>query len=202
MKELIDIQNELKVPKNHYNDHGKYYYRNCEDILEALKPLCKKHNCILTLTDEMLIISDRFYVKATASICFPIESKELMTGEPILAYSLPHSVSAYAREPLTNNAKMDASQITGSASTYARKFALGALFLIDDNKDADSGKGGDGESIELITPEQIKTLEAYSKDYKSKDKTKYDFIINCLEDPNMTYKNADIAIKRIKESKT
>jgi len=122
MKELTQIQNELKAPKSQFNSYGKYYYRNQEDILEAVKPLLKKNDCTLTITDEIVQVSDRVYVKATVTI----ESGEKTK-----------SVSAFARESL-NKKGMDESMCTGTASSYARKYALNGLFLIDDTKDADN----------------------------------------------------------------
>lgn len=123
MKELIIIQTKLKAPKNQYNKFGKYYYRNAEDILEAVKPLLAENNCYLMLSDSIENIGDRYYVKATA---------KLYNGE---GQSI--EVSALAREDV-NKKGMDGSQITGAASSYARKYALNGLFLIDDTKDADT----------------------------------------------------------------
>lgn len=122
MENLIKIQSELKAPKGQYNSFGKYRYRSAEDILEAVKPLCAKYNCQLTLSDELQSIGERYYVKATVSIT---DGKETV------------SVSAYAREEETKKG-MDGSQITGTASSYARKYALNGLFCIDDTKDADT----------------------------------------------------------------
>lgn len=122
MEELIKIQSELKVGKTQYNAFGKYNYRSCEDILEALKPLCLKYSCYITLTDDIVFIGDRFYVKATARIT----SKETFV----------ESV-AFAREPESRKG-MDASQITGASSSYARKYALAGLLNLDDTKDADT----------------------------------------------------------------
>lgn len=123
MKELISIQQELKAPKGQYNSFGKYHYRSCEDILEAVKPLLGKHNCILNISDQIELVGDRFYVKATATI-INSEGKSVMT-------------TAFAREP-ENKAGVDSSQLTGSTSSYARKYALNGLFCIDDTKDADT----------------------------------------------------------------
>ena len=120
MKLLNKIQQELKAPKGQFNSFGKYKYRSCEDILEAVKPLLG--NGTLTLTDEIVMLGDRFYVKATAL---------LHDGENEI------TVHAYAREAFDKKG-MDDSQITGAASSYARKYALNGLFLIDDTKDADS----------------------------------------------------------------
>lgn len=122
MNKLVEIQNELKAPKGQYNSFGRYNYRSCEDILEALKPILKKHNATLTITDEIFTTANRFYVKSTAKFSCGDEKAE---------------VSAFAREEETKKG-MDASQITGSASSYARKYALNGLFLIDDTKDADT----------------------------------------------------------------
>lgn len=125
MKELQEIQSKLQAPKNQRNNFGGYNYRSCEDILEAVKPLLAELHCILTLTDDILLIGERFYVKATAEI-------RNETGES-------HVTTAFAREEETKKG-MDAAQITGSASSYARKYALNGLFCIDDNKDPDAGK--------------------------------------------------------------
>lgn len=125
MKELIRIQNELKAPKGQYNSFGKYSYRSCEDILEAVKPLLSSYDCILTLSDEITLVGERYYVKATAI---------LMNGA-----SEKVEVTAYAREEADKKG-MDGSQITGAASSYARKYALNGLFCIDDTKDSDTTK--------------------------------------------------------------
>jgi len=126
---LLAIQTELSVPKSQRNDFGKYNYRSCEDVLEALKPLLKKHECSLVISDTIEHIGDRFYVKATVTF----SDKE--TGND--SDGTPISVSAYAREADSKKG-MDESQITGAASSYARKYALNGLFCIDDTKDADS----------------------------------------------------------------
>jgi hypothetical protein len=125
-EKLINIQCELKAPKGQYNSFGKYNYRNCEDILEAVKPLCQKQGLCLILFDTIEQIGDRYYVKATARIT---------DGETTI------EATAYAREEEVKKG-MDGSQITGSASSYARKYALNGLFDIDDTKDADSGLQG------------------------------------------------------------
>lgn len=120
-QKLIEIQAELKAPKSQYNKFGGYNYRNCEDILEAVKPLCAKHEIVPLLSDEIVMIGDRFYIKATAKV---------MDGKDEIA------TTAFARESKDKKG-MDESQITGSASSYARKYALNGLFCIDDTKDAD-----------------------------------------------------------------
>jgi len=124
LKKLIGIQAELKAPKNQRNNFGKYNYRSCEDILEAVKPLLVKREVVLTITDSVVSIDRRFYVEATASLM------DVETGETI-------SVKSLAREEETKKG-MDGAQITGAASSYARKYALNGLFAIDDTKDADS----------------------------------------------------------------
>jgi hypothetical protein len=117
---LSEIQQKLNAPKNQFNSFGKYNYRSCEDIMEGLKPLIS--GLVVTVTDDIVMVGDRIYVKATASIT---------DGSSTI------NNSAFAREALTKKG-MDESQITGTASSYARKYALNGLFLIDDSKDADS----------------------------------------------------------------
>ena len=122
MKHLIAIQSKLKATKGRWNSFGKYHYRSCEDILEAVKPLCAEEGCILLIADEMVLVGERYYIKATATLKTP-EAEFKTTG--------------YARES-DDKKGMDQSQITGTASSYARKYALNGLFCIDDNKDADT----------------------------------------------------------------
>lgn len=129
LEKLLCIQIELKAPKNQYNDFGKYNYRNCEDILEAVKPICKKYNAVLVLTDKIVVVNDRNYVEATATL-YNCETPE----ESI-------SASASAREEESKKG-MDGSQVTGSSSSYARKYALNGLFDIDDTKDSDGTNNG------------------------------------------------------------
>ena len=121
---LMMIQQELKAPKGQYNSFAKYNYRSCEDILEAVKPLCVKNNATLLLNDAVQEVSGRFYVVATATLV------DTESGDSV-------SANAYAREPQDKKG-MDDSQITGMASSYARKYALNGLFCIDDTKDADT----------------------------------------------------------------
>ena len=120
---LRSIQCELKAPKGQYNSFGKYSYRSCEDILEAVKPLLDKYKATVYITDEVVSVGDRIYVKATATFVDK-DGKEV-------------SVSAFAREPVARKG-MDEAQVTGATSSYARKYALNGLFLIDDTKDADT----------------------------------------------------------------
>lgn len=121
---LSHIQNELKAPKNQYNSFGKYNYRNCEDILEAVKPICKKHRTTLVLTDSVELIGERYYIKSIARLQ-DWDSIEYVEGV------------AYARESKDKKG-MDDSQVTGATSSYARKYALNGLFNIDDTKDFDT----------------------------------------------------------------
>jgi hypothetical protein len=125
-KKLTTIQNELKAPKSQYNNFGKYPYRNCEDILEAVKPHLLQHGLTLTISDEMVEVAGRVYVKATCTI----KDGKGGPGAEI-------SNSAFARED-DGKKGMDHAQLTGATSSYARKYALNGLFLIDDTKDADS----------------------------------------------------------------
>lgn len=155
-EKLSNIQNELKAPKGQYNSFGKYKYRSCEDILEAVKPICKKYNTTLVLSDEIVVLGEglnqytrlkddanetetntttrgqRFYIKATATL---YDVEERVTDDEIQIESI--SNTAYAREEEEKKG-MDGSQITGTASSYARKYALNGLFNIDDTKDADT----------------------------------------------------------------
>lgn len=122
MSKLHEIQFRLKAPKGQYNSFGKYRYRSCEDILEAVKPILNEVGCSLTLSDELVLVGDRYYIKATARLKGP-DTDEMVT--------------ALAREDAEKKG-MDGSQITGTASSYARKYALNGLFCIDDTKDADT----------------------------------------------------------------
>ena len=138
---MYTIQQKLKAPKGQFNSFGKYKYRSCEDIVEAVKPLLAEAGYHLILTDDIVMVGDRIYVKATASV---------LKGTEVLG-----SASAFAREPLEKKG-MDTSQITGTASSYARKYALNGLFAIDDTKDADTMApvANDG----YITPEQARKV--------------------------------------------
>lgn len=158
MKYLMAIQRELRAPKGNYNSFGKYKYRSCEDILEAVKPLCYKNESVLTISDELCQIGERYYVKATATLKTP-DTEFIAT--------------AYARESETKKG-MDESQITGTASSYARKYALNGLFCIDDTKDADtneyhsqSEKALVREIKELLAVKEM-TIEDFEKTAKDK----------------------------------
>ena len=128
-EKLLNIQSELKAPKNQTNNFGRYNYRSCEDILEAVKPILKKEKCVVIVNDEIEQVDNRFYVKATVSLV-DVESGEIIAS------------SAYAREE-ENKKGMDSSQVTGATSSYARKYALNGLFAIDDTKDSDVTNSGE-----------------------------------------------------------
>lgn len=136
MKELIAIQSELKAPKSQFNKFGGYKYRKAEDILEAVKPLLNKQKCTLTITDDVVLIGNRIYVKATATIKNEKGECETTTG--------------WAREEETKKG-MDGSQITGASSSYARKYALNGLFAIDDNADSDTTNDGQHQAAQQQT---------------------------------------------------
>ena len=120
---LLNIQTKLKAPKGQYNSFGKYSYRSCEDILEALKPLLLEEKVTVTLKDEIVLIGDRYYIKAVATLA-DIKANEFI------------ETTAYAREEESKKG-MDGSQVTGASSSYARKYALNGLFAIDDSQDSD-----------------------------------------------------------------
>lgn len=123
---LMAVQAELKAPKNQHNSFGKYDYRSAEDIIEAVKPLLKENGLFLNMSDEVVLVGDRYYIKATVKVV------DVVTGESV-------QTSALAREAAQKKG-MDESQVTGTASSYARKYALNGLFAIDDNRDADTNE--------------------------------------------------------------
>ena len=142
-EKLSIVQSELKAPKSQFNSFGKYSYRSCEDILEALKPLINKYKVAVTLSDQIILIGDRYYLEATATFI------DTEAGEKI-------EVKALAREE-ENKKGMDSCQLTGSTSSYARKYALNGLFSIDDNKDSDfTNKHGKEEIKPNMTPTELK----------------------------------------------
>lgn len=148
---LAKIQKDLNAPKNQYNKFGKYYYRSCEDILEGLKKVLGE--CVVTVSDEMIEVGNRIYVKATATISLGTESE---------------SVTGYAREG-ENKKGFDDAQLTGSTSTYARKYALNGLFLIDDNKDADSNERATQVSNAPVNHKSSPEIEAINNAIKDND---------------------------------
>ena len=142
-EKVLNVQKELKAPKGQYNSFGKYKYRSCEDIVEAVKPILAKYGLVLNLTDDIVLVGDRIYVKATARI-LDTESDRCVVS------------NAFAREPLDKKG-MDESQITGTASSYARKYALNGLFAIDDTKDADTDAY---TNITQLNQDLVKELES------------------------------------------
>ena len=126
---LLSVQRELKAPKSQWNEFSKFYYRKAEDIMEALKPICEKYQCVTFISDSLEYSGERLHIKSTAVFV------DVETGERL-------ECSAVARESLARKG-MDDSQISGATSSYARKYALGALFLLDDSADIDSLEDGD-----------------------------------------------------------
>lgn len=182
---LMNVQNELKVPKNNKNTFGNYKFRNAEDILEALKPLLKKHNVTVIITDDVVMVGDRYYIKATVKFI------DTETGEMI-------ETSALAREEETKKG-FDASQITGSTSSYARKYALNGLFAIDDTKDSDTTNKhlkdeptlSDAQIKRLYTisnkagysADKVKNMvkQKYNKEIKQMNRSEYDNVTEGLQ---------------------
>lgn len=154
---LSIIQSEIKAPKGQMNKFGNYKYRSCEDIVEAAKPVLNKHGFALMLTDEVVMIGTRFYVKATA---------EISDGSEV------YRSAAYAREEESKKG-MDGAQITGAASSYARKYALNGLFAIDDTKDSDATNTHGKDEINDVPDEgerQLLRQLVYSSDLEADEK--------------------------------
>ena len=164
---LVEVQNKLKAPKNQFNKFGNYAYRNCEDILEALKPILSEVKAVVNISDEVVLVGERYYIKATVKFI------DAETGEIVEA-------SAMAREE-ENKKGMDSSQLTGSTSSYARKYALNGLFAIDDTKDSDTtnthGKEDSKSNVITLTDKQLNRMYAIAK-LGGYDKVKVDRLIN------------------------
>lgn len=186
-EKLMNIQNELKAPKSQYNEFGKYHYRSCEDILESLKPVLAKHQAAVTISDEIVLIGDRYYVKATAALI------DVEKGDKV-------EVSAYAREDVQKKG-MDVSQLTGSTSSYARKYALNGLFAIDDTKDSDATNKHGQEKKQntqkqadeskkdinsLATDKQIKAIYALLKNKNYSEESLKNYINNAYNKDSVT----------------
>lgn len=170
MKELIAIQSELKAPKSQFNKFGGYKYRKAEDILEAVKPLLAKQKCTLTITDDVVLIGNRIYVKATATI--KNENGECET------------TNGWAREEETKKG-MDGSQITGASSSYARKYALNGLFAIDDNADSDTTNDGQQQTQQQS---QTQAQQPASNQFNSNDLNEgLGYLSRCVNKDNLLW---------------
>lgn len=186
-EKLLNIQTQLKAPKGQFNKFGGYKYRSCEDILEAVKPLLLENKCVLTITDTVDNIGDRFYIKA-AAVLTDVESDESIIN------------TAYARE--TDDKKgCDPSQITGTASSYARKYALNGLFLIDDAKDADTDEFAQrtGAEPKKASEKQIDLIKKLVDGEKIPNLLSY-YKVKALEDLT-TAQASDIINKKKGENK-
>lgn len=190
-EKLMNIQKELKAPKGQYNSFGKYKYRSCEDILESVKPLLEKYKVTIILTDKLEQIGERYYIRAKA-ILIDTESNNSIEN------------TAYAREEETKKG-MDGSQITGTSSSYARKYALNGLLLIDDTKDADTdefakennkGKTKEEPKEKKITPGQLKVL---SKLYTGDNLVKLLELNNLEKLEDMSMEKANEIILKLKK---
>jgi hypothetical protein len=167
MKELIAIQSELKAPKSQFNKFGGYKYRKAEDILEAVKPLLAKQKCTLIITDDVVLIGNRIYVKATATI--KNEKGECET------------TNGWAREEESKKG-MDGSQITGASSSYARKYALNGLFAIDDNADSDTTNDGQQQQA------QTQAQQTASQQFNSNDLNEgLAYLSRCVSKDNLLW---------------
>lgn len=165
-EKLLSIQTELKAPKSQYNSFGKYNYRNCEDILEAVKPLCAKYKAVSVMGDEVIQIGERYYIKSTARL-IDLESEGVVEN------------TAYAREEAEKKG-MDGSQVTGASSSYARKYALNGLFAIDDTKDSDTTNNGQTAPKEAPKAKQTARKEEW-KLTKSELVSKYGDVVSNAE---------------------
>lgn len=174
MKELIAIQSELKAPKSQFNKFGGYKYRKAEDILEAVKPLLAKQKCTLIITDDVVLIGNRIYVKATATI--KNEKGECET------------TNGWAREEETKKG-MDGSQITGASSSYARKYALNGLFAIDDNADSDTTNDGQHQEAQQQTQtQQSAAQQTASPQYHPNDLNEgLGYLSRCVSKDNLLW---------------
>lgn len=187
-EKLAAVQAELKAPKSQFNKFGNYKYRNCEDIIEAAKPLLKANGLLLMLTDDIELIGDRFYVRATATIIDTTDGTSLY-------------VTAFAREEQDKKG-MDGSQVTGASSSYARKYALNGMFAIDDTKDSDTTNQGDDKPKEMTVDEAFNFVINFGQ-HKGKTlgeiwRNDFDYIkyLNTNERTDPTVKQAIAIISR------
>lgn len=187
-KKLSIIQEKLKVEKKKHNSFADFNYRSCEDILQAAKPLCTEQGLALLLNDEVVQKGERIYIEATAT---------LTDGEDFI------TTKASAREPEKPKAKMDESQTTGSTSSYARKYALGGLFALDDGNDSDktnNGKTTEKTTEKLITKAQIEEMKKLGfTEERLNGMAKY-YKVEKLE--QVTFKQAEQAIQKQKKMNT
>lgn len=185
-EKLMMVQSELKAPKNQYNSFGKYKYRSCEDILEGVKPLLAKNKATLTISDEIVPVGDRIYVKATATFT-DIETGEIVTN------------SAFAREAAEKRG-MDESQVTGATSSYARKYCLNGLLCIDDTKDADTDENKN-ERTSRASKEEKKSAEKTDeeKNEEMKKSVNPDLLPNAKRTPEERAQKIKAEIARTKQ---
>ena len=177
-EKLASVQKSLRANKSQHNDFGNYYYRSCEDILEAVKPLLADNGLTLLLSDDIQLVGDRFYVKATATIVSSFDGQML-------------SVTSFAREDESKKG-MDACQVTGAASSYARKYALNGLFCIDDAKDSDATNTGQktntfvcekcGKAITAYPDGSGKLVSLRAHAERSKSKFGSVLCLDCIKD--------------------
>ena len=157
LSKLLIIQTDLKAPKWQFNSFGKYKYRSCEDIMESVKPLLRWAWCVITISDEIINIWDRYYVKATASI-IDVDTKERI------------DIVWYAREEESKK-WMDWSQVTWASSSYARKYALNGLLAIDDTKDSDQTNTHAKEEKSVFTMERFEKFKEYAMNHSLEEIT-------------------------------
>lgn len=172
MKELITIQSELKAPKSQFNKFGGYKYRKAEDILEAVKPLLAKQKCTLIISDDIVMIGNRIYVKATSTIKNEKGECETTTG--------------WAREEETKKG-MDGSQITGASSSYARKYALNGLFAIDDNADSDTTNTGQQDNTHHLAAQQTAQAQQQSQYHPDNLAEALEMVKRCVNRDNIKW---------------
>ena len=192
LKKLLLIQKELKVPKNQFNAFGKYNYRSCEDILESARPIANKNNCVIVINDDIKEISGRYYVEATITL-FDVES-----GEEI-------STKAFAREAEPKSG-MSESQLTGACSSYARKYALSAMFALDDEKDDDTRDNRQQskqntqpkKTISKPIDEKTKHLSSVFNKMKTHNVSKQDILSILKTNFNKT-SSKDLTLEEVKE---
>tara|TARA_Y100000356_G_C11178620_1_gene245565 strand:+ start:192 stop:827 length:636 start_codon:yes stop_codon:yes gene_type:complete len=207
MKELQQIQAELKAPKNQYNSFGKYNYRSCEDILEALKPLLKKYDCLLSISDEVKNCGEYTYIESTATLSLAYEQNSAFYEDITNGKTVPF-VSASGVAGIEKAGGMALPQAFGSASSYARKYALNGLFLIDDTKDVDATNTHGKEPAKKAAPKskpkpmadnQLATISALMIELDLTDEQFKKAMGKPITEVN--FDEADAAIKRLEALK-